>query len=175
MNITHGKGTDKYGPGVNIELDANEVATAIDAYLVAHGVHTSGARTVMMNGVTRNIGSVYVDPSGFVITPEFGADFEVLVELVRNQEARLAVLALHRAVGHAPVALLIKESARSPLVREYPAALVAGDFNMASGTGTRRGLDEWAQELGFVQVSSGPTHFVSTESSGTDIDSVQWF
>lgn len=70
MNITHGKGTTEYGPGVNIELDGNEVAKAIDAYLVAHGIHVSGPRTVTMNGAVHNIGRVYVDPSGFVITPE---------------------------------------------------------------------------------------------------------
>ncbi len=70
MTITYGKGTTQYGPGVSIQLDGNEIATAIDAYLVAHGVHVSGPRTIRVNGELCETGSVYVDPSGFVITPE---------------------------------------------------------------------------------------------------------
>lgn len=67
MNIKYGSGQSKYGPGVNIELDGDEVATAIYAYLVAHGVHVDGARTVTVNGELCNSGNVYVDPEGFVI------------------------------------------------------------------------------------------------------------
>jgi hypothetical protein len=78
MKIQHGEGCTEYGPGVAIELTGDEVARAIDAYLVARGVHVSGARTITMTvaphqqpdgsarsycGPTR----VYVDPSGFVI------------------------------------------------------------------------------------------------------------
>jgi hypothetical protein len=68
MNIKHGKGVSKYGPGVEINLTECEVATAIDAYLVTHGVHVSGPRTVSVNGDLIELGRVYVDPSGFVIT-----------------------------------------------------------------------------------------------------------
>mgnify|MGYP000402619565 CR=1 FL=1 len=50
-----------------LELTGSEVATAIDAYLVAHGVAVSGPRTVTVNGELCESGSVYVDPSGFVI------------------------------------------------------------------------------------------------------------
>lgn len=39
-----------YGPGVDILLTASEVATAIDAHLVAHGVHVDGPRTIHMGG-----------------------------------------------------------------------------------------------------------------------------
>lgn len=70
MNITYGNGTTQYGPGVRIELDGDEIATAIDAYLVAHRVHVSGPRTVTVNCEMCEVGKVYVDPSGFVITPE---------------------------------------------------------------------------------------------------------
>lgn len=70
MNIQYGNGSTKYGPGVSIELTGNEVATAIDAWLVAHGVHVSGARTITVNGELCGDGQIYVDPSGFVITPE---------------------------------------------------------------------------------------------------------
>lgn len=70
MNITYGKGRTKYGPGVDIILTGDEVATAIDAYLVAHGVHVSGPRTVTVNGELCERGRVYVDPSEFVITPD---------------------------------------------------------------------------------------------------------
>lgn len=67
MKIKQGKGTTEYGPGVEIKLTGDEVATAIDAYLVARNVHVSGARTITVNGELCNKGRVYVDPSGFVI------------------------------------------------------------------------------------------------------------
>lgn len=67
MNIQYGNGTTEYGPGVSIDLDGGEIATAIMAYLVAHGVHVDGPRTITVNGGLCEIGEVYVDPSGFVI------------------------------------------------------------------------------------------------------------
>ena len=67
MNIRHGDGTTEYGPGVSIDLDGDEVATAIDAWLVAHRVHVNGPRTITVNGELIEVGRVYVDPSGFVI------------------------------------------------------------------------------------------------------------
>jgi len=70
MNIKFGEGKTEYGPGVSITLDGEEVATAIMAYLVAHGVHINGARTIRVNGDLCYNGSIYVDPSGFVMTPE---------------------------------------------------------------------------------------------------------
>ena len=70
MNIKYGNGTTQYGPGVSIELDGNEVATAIDAWLVAHCVHVSGPRTITVNGELCEAGHIFVDPSGFVITPK---------------------------------------------------------------------------------------------------------
>ncbi len=68
MKIKRGKGRTKYGPGVSIELSGDEVALAIDAYIVAHGAHVNGPRTVTVNGDLCEKGRVYVDPSGFVIT-----------------------------------------------------------------------------------------------------------
>jgi len=68
MNIKFGSGTTKYGPGVSIDLSGDEVATAIDAYLVAHSVHVSGPRTIKVNGELCDTGNVYIDPSGFVIS-----------------------------------------------------------------------------------------------------------
>ena len=67
MQVKYGKGTTRLGPGVSIELSGDEVATAIDAWLVAHGVHVQGPRTVTINGGLCADGHVYVDPSGFVI------------------------------------------------------------------------------------------------------------
>jgi hypothetical protein len=67
MKIDFGSGKTQYGPGVKIELSGDEVATAIDAYLVAHGVYVSGPRTITVNGELCEEGLVYVDPSGFVI------------------------------------------------------------------------------------------------------------
>jgi hypothetical protein len=62
-----GNGTSEFGPGVEITLTGDEVATAIDAYLVAHGIHVSGPRTIRVNSELCEDGSIYVDPSGFVI------------------------------------------------------------------------------------------------------------
>lgn len=39
MKIYHGRGKTKFGPGVQIDLTGEEVAIAIDAYLVARRVH----------------------------------------------------------------------------------------------------------------------------------------
>jgi len=68
MKIKHAKGKTEYGPGVEIKLTGSEVATAIDAYLVAHGVYVSGPRTITANGKLCESGRVYVDPSGYVVT-----------------------------------------------------------------------------------------------------------
>lgn len=68
MEINYGKGTTQYGPGIEIKLSGNEIAMAIDAYLVAHNVYVSGARTITVNGELCENGRIYVDPSGFVIT-----------------------------------------------------------------------------------------------------------
>ena len=67
MIVKFGKGSTKYGPGVEIKLDGNEIATAIDAYLVSHGICVSGPRTITINRELCKNGLVYVDPSGFVI------------------------------------------------------------------------------------------------------------
>ena len=67
MDVKRGLGASWCGPGVDIELTGNEVATAIDAYLVAHGVIVRGPRTIRVNGELCERGSVYVDPSGKVI------------------------------------------------------------------------------------------------------------
>jgi len=67
MNIKFGKGKTEYGPGVQIDLTGDEIATAIDAYLVAHGVFVSGPRTITVSGELIKCGEIYVDPSGFVV------------------------------------------------------------------------------------------------------------
>lgn len=50
---------------VKIQLSRDEVATAIRAYLVAHGVHIEGPRSTCTDG---NGVLIYVDPSGYVIS-----------------------------------------------------------------------------------------------------------
>lgn len=67
MEVKYGEGTTEFGPGVSIELTGDEVAVAIDAYLVAHGVHVSGPRTITVNGNLCIRGRVYVDPCGYAI------------------------------------------------------------------------------------------------------------
>lgn len=70
MDIKFGKGTTVYGPGVSINLSGDEVALAITAWLVAHSLHINGPRTIMVNGELCKKAHVYVDPSGFVMSPE---------------------------------------------------------------------------------------------------------
>jgi hypothetical protein len=70
MEIKYGEGKTEYGPGVDINLTGNEVATAIAAYLMAHDIIVSGARTIRVNGELCKEGRVYVDPSGYVITED---------------------------------------------------------------------------------------------------------
>lgn len=67
MEVKYGNGPTEFGPGVEIKLDGSEIALAIDAYLVAHGIHVSGPRTINVNNSLIEWGRVYVDPSGFVI------------------------------------------------------------------------------------------------------------
>ena len=55
------------GTGVEILLTGEEVATAIESYLVARGVVIRGARTIRVNGDLCADGRIYVDPAGFVI------------------------------------------------------------------------------------------------------------
>lgn len=67
MKIKKGKGTTNFGRGINIKLSGNEIAAAIYAYLCAHDVHISGAATININGGLIDNGSMYVDPSGFIV------------------------------------------------------------------------------------------------------------
>lgn len=72
MNVQFGKGKTEYGTGVQIDLTGDEVATAIDAYLVAHGIYVDGARTIRVNGELCQYGQIYVDPSGKVVANGIG-------------------------------------------------------------------------------------------------------
>lgn len=67
MIVKYGNGRTEFGPGVSIELSGDEVATAIDAYLVAHRVYVKGPRTITVNGELCEDGHIYVDPSGAVV------------------------------------------------------------------------------------------------------------
>lgn len=67
MKIKKGKGTTKYGKGVDILLSGEEVATAIMTYLTAKGIYISGARTITVNGELCKSGRIYIDPSSFCI------------------------------------------------------------------------------------------------------------
>jgi hypothetical protein len=66
--VKMGNGKTEFGPGVEVTLTGDEVARAIDAFLVTHGIHVSGPRTIGVNGELCVAGSIYVDPSGFVIS-----------------------------------------------------------------------------------------------------------
>lgn len=66
MKIQHGEGETEFGPGVSIELTGDEVATAIDSYLLGQGVRVKGSRTVYVGALK----VVYVDPSGSMKTQD---------------------------------------------------------------------------------------------------------
>lgn len=68
MKVKHGNSQTEYGPGVEIDLTGSEVATAIDAYLVSHSIYVNGPRTITVNGELCEVGRVYVDPIGSVIS-----------------------------------------------------------------------------------------------------------
>lgn len=73
MHVQFGQGSTEYGPGVDIVLDENEVASAILAYLVAHEIYVRGPLTVITQQGQPKPGTqvlpirVYVDPSGCVV------------------------------------------------------------------------------------------------------------
>ena len=69
MKIEVGASRTKYGPGVLITLDSNELAMAVDHWLHAQGFYVHGPRTVRIDGglISGKTAEVYVDPSGFVI------------------------------------------------------------------------------------------------------------
>ncbi len=67
MKVSYGNGKTKFGPGILIELDGDEVATAISNYLKANSVDVTGPRTITVNGDMCEEGQVYVDPSGQVV------------------------------------------------------------------------------------------------------------
>lgn len=68
MRIKKGKGTTEFGKGINIKLTGSEIATAIYTYLTAHDVHIQGAATIRINDELIAKGSVYIDPSGYVVS-----------------------------------------------------------------------------------------------------------
>ena len=69
MQIDYGNGKTKYGPGVLITLDADELAKAVDLWLYSQDAFVSGPRTITFDGELARDGmcSVYVDPSGSVV------------------------------------------------------------------------------------------------------------
>lgn len=58
---------EKESHTVVVELTGDDIALAIDAYLVSHGVCIRGPRTIVVNGDLCRSGQVLVDPSGSVV------------------------------------------------------------------------------------------------------------
>lgn len=67
MHVRQGPGKTECGPGIEVVLSGDEVASAIDDYIEKRGVTVSGPRTITVNGALCYQGRVYVDPSGHVI------------------------------------------------------------------------------------------------------------
>jgi hypothetical protein len=100
MDINYGNGKTKYGPGVSINLDASEVATAILAYLIAHDVYIDGPRTITVNGDLCKTGHIYVDPVGFVL--HNGIRFSFLNTSLKYRQkifAKAAFVHIRRGAG----------------------------------------------------------------------------
>lgn len=147
MKITHGNGTTKYGPGVSIELSGDEVATAISAYLTSHGVSIQGPRTITVNGNLCHKGYVYVDPSGFVVTPKGttldgrGTEHKILrlirtLQAVDHAQKHFGSLVTNRAVTKKD----IKEALSEELVKSIGLVpLVDADGFMIHPTRHREG------------------------------------
>lgn len=70
MNIHHGTGATAYGPGVDIHLTAEDVALAILEFVEVRGVTINGPRTITFNGEPCRSATIYVDPSGTVVSPK---------------------------------------------------------------------------------------------------------
>ena len=68
MEVKYGNGKTNHGPGIQINLDGNEVALAIMSYLKSHDVHVNGPQTITVNGEMIEYGGIYVDPSGLVVS-----------------------------------------------------------------------------------------------------------
>ena len=64
MKISYGSGISEYGPGIDIILTGEEVALAIEAFILTHNVWIEGSRTIKVNGELCEKGYVYIDPSG---------------------------------------------------------------------------------------------------------------
>lgn len=67
MMIKYGNSTVGYGPGVEIHLTGDEVAMAIETWLLAHNVRIIGPRTIRVNDELCDAGFIYVDPSGHIL------------------------------------------------------------------------------------------------------------
>ncbi len=67
MKIKHSKKNTEYGTGIEINLSADEVAMAIDAWVTSQNVEISGSRTVTVNGSSCKNARIFVDPSGYVV------------------------------------------------------------------------------------------------------------
>ena len=65
--IDYGTGNSKYGPGVDIRLDGDQLAQAVMLYLFSQEIYVEGARTIYVNGELCKNARVYVDPSGSVM------------------------------------------------------------------------------------------------------------
>lgn len=87
MNIQFGNGKTPQGPGIQINLTGEEVATAIHDYIRAQNVIIDGPSTVMVNSELIRDGGIHVDPSGKVVTADVersGKNRKILVGLSEN-------------------------------------------------------------------------------------------
>lgn len=66
MRIETENATTEHGSGVSVHLDGKEVATAIDAWLTAHGIRINGPKTIMVNGQLCEQGHVHADSPSYL-------------------------------------------------------------------------------------------------------------
>jgi len=77
MKIKYGKNKNNtLGPGIEINLNGVEIATAINNYLVSRKIEIYGARTIRINGQSIQSGKVFIDPTGAIICKNKNGDME---------------------------------------------------------------------------------------------------
>lgn len=120
MNVKYGNGKTEYGTGVSVELSGDEVATAIDAFLVSHGIHVSGPRTIRVNDELCDTGHIYVDPSLKSAMPSFDLAQRFMPLKLNSQRYTLVRTNPSLEATRLPSGFFFAFMARASILGKYP-------------------------------------------------------